>query len=472
MMRLTFILLALVACDDEKFTVEKLQDPNTCKDCHPKHYDQWSGSMHAYASDDPVFVAMNRRGQRDTGGELGDFCIKCHAPMAVELGIQTGANFDPKALPPEARGITCYFCHNVASVEADHNNGLVLAMDQTMRGGAKNASDNPAHHSTYDNTFAGRLHDSSMCGSCHDVVTPKGVHIERTFAEWKDTVFAREEVPLQKQTCNHCHMKPSDGLIADKPGLDVSPRKGGFHDHSLPSVDLALTPVPQMDSQNKLVRDILDVAVQITGPNKLGGALPNGGICLDPPGILSVRLDSINVGHKFPSGAAQDRRTWLQVIAYRADNSIVYQSGVVPDGVDPENAGDPNLKGFWDRIAKEDGSRAHFFWEVGPDKVDSQLLLPAVTLDINSPLIDHSTTFTYQIGIAFTEIDHIEAQLMVRPLAFEMVDELIASGDLDPSVRTTLLPMTFTPKAAKSIWRKATSGTGPAEFTNCNPDQD
>ena len=37
-------------------------DPATCQSCHPTHVRDWSGSMHAYASDDPVFVAMNARG--------------------------------------------------------------------------------------------------------------------------------------------------------------------------------------------------------------------------------------------------------------------------------------------------------------------------------------------------------------------------------------------------------------------------
>jgi len=35
------------------YPLEKLKDPEACKDCHPKHYESWSGSMHAYASDDP-----------------------------------------------------------------------------------------------------------------------------------------------------------------------------------------------------------------------------------------------------------------------------------------------------------------------------------------------------------------------------------------------------------------------------------
>ena len=120
-MKYLVLAVLLVACGDEKYSVEKLQDPETCKECHPKHYDQWSGSMHAYAADDPVFVAMNKRGQRDTNGELGDFCLTCHAPMALQLGTATGTNFDPAALTRETRGITCFFCHNVEQVTDDHN---------------------------------------------------------------------------------------------------------------------------------------------------------------------------------------------------------------------------------------------------------------------------------------------------------------------------------------------------------------
>src|SRR6185295_1082953 len=83
-------------------SIAELQDPQTCNECHPRHVTQWSGSMHAYASEDPVFVAMNRRGQRETNGELGTFCVQCHAPMAVKLGLTDGTNFDPATLPAAA----------------------------------------------------------------------------------------------------------------------------------------------------------------------------------------------------------------------------------------------------------------------------------------------------------------------------------------------------------------------------------
>ena len=102
-----------------KLPVTQLEDPATCMDCHKQHYDEWAGSMHAYASDDPVFLAMNKRGQRDTNNQLGTFCVQCHAPMAVALNLTDGTNFDPTTLPPTARGITCFFCHNVKDIKED-----------------------------------------------------------------------------------------------------------------------------------------------------------------------------------------------------------------------------------------------------------------------------------------------------------------------------------------------------------------
>src|SRR5262245_62072974 len=71
----------------------ELLDPTSCQKCHADHYKDWSGSMHAYASDDPVFIAMNKRGQRETNGALGAFCVNCHAPMAVnEKATTDGLN--------------------------------------------------------------------------------------------------------------------------------------------------------------------------------------------------------------------------------------------------------------------------------------------------------------------------------------------------------------------------------------------
>jgi nitrate/TMAO reductase-like tetraheme cytochrome c subunit len=461
---------ALGACGDPEpsLPIAELQDPATCNECHPKHFQQWSGSMHAYASDDPVFLAMNQRGQRETGGALGTFCIKCHAPMAVELGLSDGVDFDPALLPAAARGITCYFCHNVKEVIATHNNGLVVAHDQTMRGGLHDPVSSPAHRSAYDKRMDSDVSQSEICGSCHDVVTPRGVALERTYQEWQATIFADPD-PARHLSCSACHMRSSTDVVADAPGLNVKSRANGFHEHMWPGIDQALTPFPEIEAQAAAIKRDLDPAIAIIGPAPLTSTVQPGGICLDPPGTLTVRIDSIGTGHMWPSGAAQDRRAWLEVIAYSSvsddPDAIVFQSGVVPDRMDPEQLADPNLFGLWDRTFKDDGTPAHLFWEVA--RVDSKLLRPPTTLDKNSPAFDHSVTATFAVGAAYPTIDHIKARVRIRPLSYALLDDLIGSGDLAASVASQLRTLDIV--GATSLWTKATKGTGPARNTNCNP---
>lgn len=464
--------LGLAGCsgDSSARSVAELQDPQTCNECHPKHVLQWSGSMHAYASDDPVFVAMNKRGQRETGGALGTFCVKCHAPMAVELGLTRGEDFDPARLPAAARGVTCYFCHNVQSVQDTHNNGLVLAMDQTMRGGVADPVTSPAHHARYDKQMDSDVNQSEICGSCHDVVTPRGVALERTYQEWNTTFFAEAD-PLHHLTCGSCHMRSSSDVIADGPGLDVVLRKNGFHEHLWPGVDLALTAFPQAAAQAAVVQRDLDPAVAVIGPSGFASNVQAGGICLDPPGVLSVRMDSISIAHAWPSGAAQDRRAWLEVVASDAGGKPLFTSGTLPDGsplpdgMDPEQLADPNLLGLWDRAFKDDGSPAHFFWDIA--RVDSKLLRSPVTLDKNSPAFDHSTIAKFDVAASISSIDRITARIRIRPLSYALLDDLVASGDLDAAVASRLPTLDIL--GTQSTWTAATKGTGAAVNSNCNP---
>jgi hypothetical protein len=440
---------ALAACSDPKLTVEELQDPSTCLSCHPKHHQQWSGSMHAYASEDPVFLALNKRGQRETNGALGDFCINCHAPMAKQLGFTDFVNFDPDDLPPAARGITCYFCHNVERVTSTHDNGLVLANDQTMRGGVEDPVDTPAHHSKYDPLMDSGTNQSEICGSCHDIVVPaslngrRDVAIERTFAEWRETFFATSDNPSLHLTCSNCHM-PSSRLepIADAPG--VRARELGFHDHMMPAIDVALTPFPEIEAQAVAVQDILDPAIKIVGALPLSGPPAPGGICVLPDGRITVRVDSIGVGHSFPSGAAQDRRAWLEVIAYDSNGVVLFQSGVVPPGMDPEVA-DPAVFGFWDKTFKADNSPAHFFWEV--DRIESNLLKAPSFPKENVSRIATFPTVT-------ANIDRVTARFRFNPLPYAMLDDLIASGDLAPAIRDRVKTLEIgTPK----VWQRSTA---------------
>ena len=409
-------LLLVAACGSSSgpsLTREELLVPETCMDCHPDHYREWSGSMHAYAADDPVFLAMNQRGQRETDGELGDFCVNCHAPMAVREGATTDG-LDLDAVPQELKGVTCFFCHSVDAVEGDHNNPLRLADDLVLRGGIQDPVESGEHAADYSSLHDRDARESSdLCGACHDIVTPGGVHLERTFAEWKETIFG-QDIPGQL-SCSGCHMTGREGVAADFDGVPLR----RVHEHTFAGVDVAVTEWPEKDAQLEAIARDLEPAI-----------LP--GICVAPDagGVeVEASLDNVLVGHMWPSGAAQDRRAWVELTAY-SGGDVVYQSGVVPDGDSVTELDDPDLWLLRDRTFDEAGDPAHMFWEVAD--VESELLLPAVTTDPDDPRFYHAVTHIYRIPVV---PDRITMQLHIQPIGLDVIDDLIASGDLAEEIR-------------------------------------
>jgi len=408
--------IALASCSSDPETPEPtlvgdaLHDPNNCLPCHAEQFKEWSGSMHAYAGEDPVFVAMNKRMQRETNGAAGTFCVGCHAPMAVRLGKTTdGLNL--AELPPHLRGVTCFFCHSTDSVEGTHNNPLRLAGDGAMRGGLPSPVSAP-HRLGYS-----RLHDreaaesSTMCGACHDVVTPEGAHIERTFTEWKESLYSK---PGQL-SCGKCHMDGREGVAAKVPGAPVR----RIHDHSMPAVDVALTPFTDTEAQRAGVQRLLDATLL-------------GKLCVrqTPQGLVAdTTLDNAFAGHKFPSGAAQDRRAWLELVGYRA-GAVVFSSGAVPDGKAVTSIEDPNLWLLRDRIFDARGDEIHMFWKAA--RFESNLLSAAVTADPRDPAFFHSVTKSYPLPLP--PPDRITMRVRMRPVDFDLLDDLVATGDLDPAI--------------------------------------
>jgi len=462
--RFAVLALALAACGSTNPTLspEELQDPSTCMTCHPKHYDQWSGSMHAYASTDPVFVAMNKRGQRETSGQLGTFCVQCHAPMAVALKLTDGTDYDPTTLTAATNGVTCYFCHDVKTVAGDHNNPLMIGLDSTMHGGLQGAVGNDAHDSLYDAVMDSDTNNSAMCGSCHDVTTPPitgggpgGVAIERSYAEWQASAFSSTE-PMYHLSCGGCHMPSSTDVVADAPGLTVPLRPNGFHEHIWPAIDQALTTFPNQDVMATGIAGILDPSIGIVGPAAAGTQMPTGGICVDPGngGEITVRMDALTVGHNWPTGASQDRRAWLEVIAYDANNVVQFQSGVVPAGMDPDAAAaaDPNMFTTWDRMYKADSTPAEFMWEVDHEDTTHHLK-ESVTFDPNSALFDHSSTQTFLVGNLIATFDHITARVQIQPYPIATLNDLVSSGDLDPAVVANVAPLQI--QGATRTWTAA-----------------
>lgn len=417
-------MCCLIACDGgagsaERMSREELLKPETCKECHPKHYEQWSSSMHAYASTDPVFRAMNARGQREQL-DPKDFCVNCHAPMAVREGkTSDGTNLDD--VPDHLQGVTCYFCHNVDKVEDDHNNGLRLANDQTMRGAIDDPVDPKAHEAAYSKLHDGRqLESSKLCGSCHDVVTPKGVDLERTFIEYEHSFLSDPKAAMFNQTsdsCQGCHMDVDNNYTVIAEADNVKSGRH-FHEHLWPAVDVPLSKFPHREAYRSVVEDCQIVQ-----------SLGYVGIDLgEDPESFVVQLETL-AGHNQPSGAAQDRRMWLEISAFDRSGKKIYQTDpFTDDGSEPKPGSNPPFT-FHDSIFDEHGKRVHMFWDAATHTGTPLPFGPRTTMPTTS---GHALSIPVHLPSA--DPGRIELTLRMRPMGLDMLNDLVDSGDLEASV--------------------------------------
>jgi hypothetical protein len=394
------------------------------------HYEEWRGSMHAYASTDPVFHAMNQQGQHETDGALADFCVSCHAPMATRLGLtQDGSNLDQ--LPRATQGVGCYFCHSASHVERLDNNGIVLASDGVMRGGIEDPVDSAAHGSATSPLHSSHgLESATLCGACHDVRTPAGVHLERTFAEWRDSIFGSNARENGGQlSCNACHMPSRVGSAAPGVGGELPQRT--LHDHRFAAVDVALTPFPGTSERDQTVADEQRARVQSLLDTSLGVE-----ICVQPlsqgRAAVFVTLENASAGHRWPSGAAQDRRAWVQVKAYREqDTQPFWSSGVdLPGAADADT--DANRWALQDRMLDDAGNEVHGFWQAR--QIEQNTLPAPVTRDPSSRdfLVSHVTR-RYPIDPARTlpaEPTRVEVLVRLQPIGNDVLSELVEGGYL------------------------------------------
>jgi hypothetical protein len=329
---LFLILLSAASCGTDReaeasrtLTREQLLDPETCASCHVEHYQEWSGSMHAYAAEDPLFLAMNARAQREA--DVGDFCVKCHAPMAVREGL-TNDGLNLPDVPQQLRGVTCYFCHSAEGVTDTHDNPVQLAEDQIMRAAIGDPLPNAAHASGYSKLLdRSRIASADLCGSCHDIQNQHGVDIERTFGEWRDSAFSQAPGGT---TCGQCHMAEGNELAPVAQVVGAMPRRR--HGHDFPAVDVALSDFPNQSEQRAAIQELLDTTVQ-------------SALCVRGLGTnksLVVILDNVAAGHSFPSGVAHDRRAWVELTGYQGSEAV-YASGVVPEGTSVTELKDPDL---------------------------------------------------------------------------------------------------------------------------------
>ncbi len=232
------------------FSENRFPSATLCADCHPDHYREWSVSAHAYAQMSPVFNAMHATILKITNGTNGDFCIRCHTPVGMNLEEpEFASNMDRH--PTSREGITCIACHRYNQAYGKISGRLALVegdIFDPVFGPSGNAELQRAIESgeyglNTDRTRSGRnvhvearrfsqLTTSAHCGSCHDVNLVNGFRLEEAFSEFKNTPAAKKGI-----TCQDCHMGREPGVASGYEyapaaiigGIPTQPRKRTNH---------------------------------------------------------------------------------------------------------------------------------------------------------------------------------------------------------------------------------------------------
>lgn len=223
---------------------------NSCATCHPAQYREWSGSQHAYAQLSPVFNAMQGTIYQQTNGTNGDFCIRCHTPVGMNLGEpEFMSNMDRH--PTSREGITCVVCHRLSAPYGKVSGRLAIMegdlfdpvfgptggeeLDRVIASGEFGVNTERGQSGRAIHVEARELPQmttSGFCGTCHDVNLVNGFRLEEAFSEYKASPAARDGV-----SCQDCHMgiepgKPSGyatGPAAVVGGRETAPRKRTNH---------------------------------------------------------------------------------------------------------------------------------------------------------------------------------------------------------------------------------------------------
>lgn len=228
----------------------------TCAKCHPGHYEEWTSSPHAYAQISPVFNAMHGTILKLTNATNGDFCIRCHTPIGMELNEPLLVP-NAKRNPVSREGITCVVCHrvkvpygkisgrfrmNYAGDQGDifdpvYGPGLTDLTEAResrkfafSKGEKAKLRRRRAIHGEVRE--AEHLTQSSFCGVCHNVTLMNGFRLEEAFSEFKTSPAA-----AKGQSCQDCHMGYDPGKpnsyrnepIAEVTGVEFPQRKRTNH---------------------------------------------------------------------------------------------------------------------------------------------------------------------------------------------------------------------------------------------------
>jgi len=369
-------------------------DGTKCAQCHAIIHNEWKGTMHYYAYEDPFYQKEFLAASNDTEGIVDIFCSRCHTPIGVvsgEIPPIDGSNLSDIA----RQGVQCDFCHVVSGSNGTGNAPFVVSPGN-IKWGPFNDSKAAYHESEYLELYT----SSEYCGMCHEVIHPiNGLVIDDTYKVWKEGVYAEEGV-----VCQDCHMTPGITQFEANPGRAASGAKKRDHisTHDIVGGNAFITGILGEKKYSKMAVERLQKAATLS---------------IDAPTIaqrgnnvsFNVSITNSGAGHKIPTGVSEIRQIWLAVSVKDRNGNEIYHTGDVNENGTIVNAmeiyntilgdaqGEPTLS-FWlaESILKDNRispkgtvSENHTF--IIPDEVTYPLSIEATLKYRSAPqhLIDY-----------------------------------------------------------------------------------
>ena len=217
---------ATAAAEHKSLFIEsRYPSATTCATCHPKHFEEWSKSQHAYAQLSPVYLSFSSFTNEITSGTNGDFCFRCHSPVGANMGESPFiSNLDRH--PSSREGITCITCHRLTQNYNKRSGRLSIRQGDLLEPVYGPTGSGELNRVLEDDDFRvvtekgkpGRkihtkaikfatISGSTFCGQCHDVTLLNGFRLEEAFSEYRMSPAAAKGT-----TCQDCHMGKVQGI--------------------------------------------------------------------------------------------------------------------------------------------------------------------------------------------------------------------------------------------------------------------
>jgi hypothetical protein len=334
----------LTVTGNRELTEADWEDPAMCMGCHPKQFQGWQGSMHSNAFIDPIYQKIWSMGEKATDGALMNHCGSCHSPIGVITGsiVHDKENDRFTAGPLATKGVSCDVCHTIVETNLLHTATLEhgnasFEIDPHGPGGVKRGPLEDAQ-SPYHKTEFSELHKSAeFCGNCHNIFHPtNGFPVERTYDEWKYSIYARNGI-----VCQDCHMNPVETAVRvaaelTRPqdleghelsgfaGMGATTQREVVHEHGFVGGNAVVTALlgGGTDAHAEAARERLQNAAELDARFEKR-----------PDGLYDLRVQVTNTGagHNLPTSLTDVREIWVEVTVRDDRGQVLLENGHLDD---------------------------------------------------------------------------------------------------------------------------------------------